>query len=144
MHVRRALLLFAIVLGLAAIATAISQPPRERETGDGGRSGARPTATPNPAPAGGLPSVQVRFPASERPVRRRLEVGRAATVSVAVAQPGEVSLPELGLTSYAEPLTPARFEVLAEEPARVGVWLTPAGASSRRRAGTLVIEAPER
>lgn len=144
MHVRRALLLFALVLGLAAMATAISQtPPQRRERGEG-PGGRTPTAAPRDASDSAPGPVEIRFPAADRPVRRRLETGRSATVRVEVEEPGQVELRGLGLTSYAEPLTPARFDVLAGEPASVGVWLAAAGTTSLRRLGTLEVVAPKR
>jgi hypothetical protein len=143
-HVRRALLLFALVLGVAALATAVSQPSRERPAERPQPPAGSPTVTPNESPEMGAKSAPIDFPASDRPVRRRLAVGRSATVNVEVEEPGQVELRGLGLTAYAEPLTPARFEVLSSEPVRAEVRLLPAGATSPRRLGTLVIVPAER
>src|SRR4051794_12885624 len=103
MQLRRALLLFAIVLGLAAIAASVSRPRHEQAGRTDPDSGALP-ALPGPSP---LAPTQVRFPSSVRSVRRRLEADRAASLTVEVAEPGLVQLEGLGLTDSAEPSTPA-------------------------------------
>jgi hypothetical protein len=125
-HVRRALLLFAVVLGLAALAASVSQPRREDAR-------PRPVEGPSPTavPAPGHPSGDdVVFSPTGRPRTNRLEVGRSVTVVVRVSRPGEVALEGLGLVAPAEPLTPARFDVLGREPGVHRVRFTPAGAAS--------------
>ena len=123
MHVRRALLLFAIVLGLAAFAAAVSQP-REEAREPPPRELSPPTATPGPA----RPSeAELEFSVKGRPRTRNLPVGRSATVLVQVPGPGEVTLDGLGLVASADRLTPARFDVLGRRPGRHGVSFKPAG-----------------
>ena len=137
MQIRRALLLFAIVLGLAAIAASIVRP--RDEGGESPRSapaaGGEPTVSPGP---GGKPPVTLLFDA-ERDETRRLEVGRAATVEVAVDEPGQVEIPLLGLAAPAGPVTPARFDILASEVRRYGIEFTPAAGDESRPAGTLAV-----
>jgi hypothetical protein len=141
-HVRRALLLFAIVLGVAALAASISVEPRERRadppptTTPTGPSQARPGTTPvTPATT----DLTVAFPPRKRGrvPRRKLEVGRAATVVVAVAESGQVDIPTLGLTDAAEPDSPATFQVLLDRPGRAPILYTPAAGTETRRVGTL-------
>jgi hypothetical protein len=133
-HVRRALLLFAVVLGLAALAAAVSQPRQsQRES----RSDTPPAATATMGPRASTPP-EMAFPSRGRPVVRRLELGRSATVVVHVAEPGQVALEGLGLLAPAEPLTPARFEVLAGRPGRHRLRFTPAGTDEEVTVGTLV------
>jgi hypothetical protein len=135
MHVRRALLLFAMVLGVAALATAVSQPRQEtREPAV--REEPAPTARPGP---GGAGAAQIEFAAGERPRTRRLTVGRSATVVVQVPEAGEVTLEGLGVVADAEPLTPARFEVLGRRPARHRVRFIPAGDPEATTLGLLAI-----
>jgi hypothetical protein len=143
MHLRRAVLLFAIVLGLAAVAASLS---RERDGEDGrsarseapvGRAPKRaPTASPGRAGAVERP---LRFDASRASRTLALEQGRAGVVEVRVPAPGQVDIEGLGLTASAEPLTPARFDVLAREPGRHPVRFTPAGGEDGGGAGVLVI-----
>ena len=141
MEVRRALLLFAIVLGLAAIATSLSQPAPERRTetdpapvrpeGSLPRAGARP-----PAPQ--LPEVGFSAGRGEPPTKSLL-VGRAVTVTVEVREPGQVELVGLGLSNAADPRTPARFDVLATSPARHAVRFRPASGDPPRVLGILAV-----
>ena len=134
MHLRRALILFAVVLGLAGLVAAVSQPRRH---GHG-------TTTPEPpvdqllAPSpGGVEPLQVAFSEGARPRTRRLRAGRAATVTVRVRESGQVDLDGLGLVAAAEPVTPARFDVLPSEPGRYAVRFTPAGGTEPRTIGVL-------
>ena len=137
MHLRRALLLFAIVLGLAAFAAWVSRPGRD--SGDSERTTAPPATqgapTVSPGTSGESP-VTLRFNA-EREQIRRLEVGQAATVLVSVDQPGQVEIPLLGLAAAAEPDTPARFDIFASEAGRYRIGFTAASDDESRPAGIL-------
>ena len=112
-HLRRALLLFAIVLGLAAIAASVSRPRSGSDQTDSfqaappaGEKERAPSAA--PAPEGSPPAAQLTFFARD-PGAQRVEAGQAATVFVEVEEPGQVEIAELGVSAVAEPLTPARF-----------------------------------
>jgi hypothetical protein len=133
-HLRRALLLFAIVLGLAAVAASLSRP------GADDRKPAPPASA--PPQATGEPPVTLVFQA-ERDQTRRLEVGRPAAVQVAVDEPGQVEIPPLDLAAPAEPVTPARFDVLASEVRRYPITFTSAAGDEARPAGTLVVTPAE-
>ena len=97
---------------------------------------------PGPATAAPLPASGPREPLlfdAAMDQSRRLRAGRAATVEVAVTEPGIVEIPGLGLSASADPLTPARFEVL---PARAGdyeIVFAPAARGERKPAGRLVV-----
>jgi hypothetical protein len=147
-HLRRALLLFVIVLGLAALAASVSRQ------GDNGSERTAPPASPQPdgrqpeatarAPATPSPSpVEVTFEASRKRTRR-VAVGQAATIVIEVDEPGQVEIPDLGLTEVADPLTPARFEVLVSEATRYEISFTPADDDEAADAGTLVVAPSER
>jgi hypothetical protein len=136
-HLRRALLLFAIVVGLAAFAASVSRP------GDDSRDSERPTAPPSTASeptvspgTAGEPPVTLRFNADREQVRR-LEVGQAATVQVSVDEPGQVEIPLLGLAAAAEPVTPARFDIFASDSGRYQIGFTPAAGDESLPAGVL-------
>jgi hypothetical protein len=132
------MLLFAIVLGLAALATSVSRP---RDA----RSPIRPPATDAPsAPTSraGRAPVRLAFDTSRPRRRLRLGTGRAAAVLVRAETAGLVELVELGLSATADPLTPARFDVLAADPMRVAVRFTPAGAGDSKVVGTLSVTSP--
>jgi hypothetical protein len=142
-HLRRALLLFAIVLGLAAVAASISRPrtnsteplrgtppPTETEAQQ-----TEPTMEPRPS----LPTAQLTFYASD-PQAQGIDAGQAATVFVEVEQPGQVFIHDLGMSAATEPLTPARFDVLTQQTGRFPITFQPAGGdSSEEHAGTLVV-----
>ena len=135
MHLRRALLLFAIVLGLAALATSVSRPARESSREERPTAPSAPQATPGEEPDR---DTELRLPAAG--ARRPLIVraGEAVTLQVPVPDPGLVELLGLGLSSPAEPLTPARFELLIDDPGVHRVRFTPAGSDAPRYLGRLV------
>jgi hypothetical protein len=138
---RRALLLFAIVLGMAALAASLSRPPDQGSGGDSGeaRDSGPPTARPGPAseePAAAPPQPAVELVAAEDDTAR-LETGRAATVEVAVDEPGTVEIPELGLTTQADDLTPARFDVFPTRSDTYEIVFTPVDGDNARPAGRL-------
>jgi hypothetical protein len=137
-HLRRALLLFAIVLGMAALVASLSRPVEERRS-DSAQSEPReqgpPTASPAPAPD--LPT-SLSFEAAENETMR-LSAGDAAIVEVAVDEAGSVEIPGLGLSAPADPVTPARFDVLASRPGRYELLFTPAGGNPSEPAGRLVV-----
>ena len=140
MHIRRALLLFAIVLGMSALVASLSRPPDERS---------RTTATaptPGPGTVAAAPSENppraVRFDAASRE-RRRVSEERAATLEVTVDQPGSVEVPDLGLSASADEHTPARFEVFPTRAGNYAILFTPAAGDESRPAGTLVVKAEE-
>lgn len=148
MHLRRALLLFAIVLGLAAIAASVSRPrdeAGERATPDpaapsASDSGPAPTVSPGTA-ATGEPLVEVTFgDADDQPIRRVTQ-GQATTVVVEVDEPGQVEIPDLGLSATGEPLTPARFEIFPAQPGTHEVRFTSASGDESTAVGTLAVRA---
>jgi hypothetical protein len=133
-HLRRALLLFAIVLGTAALVASLSRPVEDR------RERSRPTE-PGPPTASPIPSARPERPVTFEAARdesRRMRAGEAATLEVAVSEPGSVDIPELGLSAPAGPLTPARFDVLPAEPGDYEIVFTAAGDESEP-AGRLVV-----
>lgn len=134
MHLRRALLLFAIVLGTAALVASLSRPVEDRNERERTAEPGPPTAA--PAPSSG-PDEPVSFEAA-KDESRRLRAGEAATLEVAVTEPGSVEIPGLGLSAPAAPLTPARFEILPAEPGSYEIVFTAAGAEGEP-AGRLVV-----
>jgi hypothetical protein len=140
-HLRRALLLFAIVLGLAAIAASVSRPPDEsNERADRPPPVTETLETPSISPAPPRSTVELTFNA-ERDKSRSLDAGRPANVFVEVDEPALVEIPDLGLSSSADPLTPARFDVLVAEPDTYRIIFTPVAEDTARPAGVLVVEA---
>ncbi len=137
MHIRRALLLFAIVLGMGALVASLSRPPEERSTTEPSEQPERAPATASPAPADNPPPPVSFNAASDE--SRRVRASRAATLEISVDQPGSVELPGLGLTASTDPHTPARFAVFPTRPGRYEILFTPADGDETRPAGTLVV-----
>ena len=132
---RRALLLFAIVLGMAALVASFSRTPAERTETQQRAPAEPPTATPGPAAE--LPEP-LEFDAAEVE-SRRTSAGRPATLEVSVDEAGSVEIPELGLSTSADALTPARFDVLPARPGDYVILFTPAAGDVAVTAGTLVV-----
>jgi hypothetical protein len=147
-RIRRALLLFAVVLGLAAVAASVSRQPNESDKP--ADQPATQTETPKTPMAEALPDsaapsdskVELVFKAG-RDQTRGLEAGQPATVLVKSQEPGVVEITDLGLTAAAEPLTPAQFDVLVDQVGRYGIVFTPATGDTANKAGTLVVRAAE-
>jgi hypothetical protein len=143
-HLRRALLLFAIVLGLAAIAASVSREQRNTEQPSRGvppptetteQTESEATASPRPS----LPTAELTFYAYE-PQAQRIHAGQAATVYVQVEQPGQVFIHDLGESDPADRLTPARFDILTQRTGRYPITFVAAGADAMEEpAGTLVV-----
>jgi hypothetical protein len=143
-HIRRALLLFAIVLGLAAIAASVSRSPDD--SGDDEPPPMVPSETGEPtspsvddgdaSPTSGVRELVFE---ADRDQTRRLAAGQPGTVFVEVDEPGLVEISDLGLSAPAEPLTPARFEILTSTPGRIDITFTAAEDDFPGPAGTLVV-----
>jgi hypothetical protein len=130
-HLRRALLLFALVLGLTALAAAVS-PSRETNP---------PVAAPSPTPASSVLPHALAFDTrvSGRPEIRRARTGEHLMLTVVAPEGGLVTIPRLGRTSSVSASAAARFDVLAPDPGRYDVLLQQAGGPDEpRRVGTLV------
>lgn len=145
MELRRAILLFAIVLGLAAIATSLSRPPRTDDDSarGGGGSDSVPTANPRPGqnpPARLTAPIVFREPAiGSEPQTESVKAGRAATVRIQTSEPGEISVDGLGLLAYADTRAPARLDVLTTVPDRHAVRFDPTTGGAARTIGYLQI-----
>jgi hypothetical protein len=138
MELRRGLLLFAIVLGLAAIATSLSRPAARRD-----KTPEPAASEPVPSPGRGTATpLEITFKPSARQPTKRLEAGRPGTVIVEADEAGQAEIEDLGLSATADPLTPARFEVLTSDEESHLVRFRPAGSQEPRTIGTLEIGPP--
>jgi len=144
-ELRRALLLFAIVLGLAAVVSSLANPrTREDRAAD---EPARTTPEANPSTATAQPAAgraaAIRFAVGRPRKTETVGAGTAATVEASVEEPGEVRIDGLGLITQATPLTPARFDVLSTRPGRYPVRFRAVPDSASRLLGFLqVVPAP--
>ena len=115
------------MLGLAAIASSIARPPEDDETPP--TTATTPTPSASPTPGGSVATI--RLGPKPRAQPQKLRQGRPATLFVSVTDPGQVEIPDLGLVQSAEPLTPARFDLLVSSPATYPVVLRrPSGGRS--------------
>jgi hypothetical protein len=122
MHLRRAVLLMAMVLAVVALAEALVPVPRERRA----ERRQPPPPAPPPRAAVDVRTITVRYPARGpiRPVR--VAAGTHVVLEVATAAAGEASVAGLGLVQPAEPDSPARFDILADRPGTYTVDFDPA------------------
>ena len=135
---------------MAAIASAIARTP-DRDGDHAAESSATTTgpATPasEPTPESPQPTT-IEFRPAAKPQTREVEAGRPVTVLVDVETPGQIDIPSLGLTKPAEPLTPAVFELLVDEPGSHPITVQPAAPETLpSKAGTLEVvaeSAPDR
>jgi len=142
-HLRRALLLFAIVLGMAALVASLSRPVEQRNrtetTPATEPAPGPPSATPGPPSESGTVLTQpIVFEAAKKE-SKKVPAGDAATVEVAVSQAGTVAIPDMGLSSDADPVTPARFDIFPTRPGRYDLTFVPAAGEQPEPAGTLVV-----
>jgi len=134
MHLRRALLLFALVLGLTGLAASIAPPP---EQGKDEHVEAPPA--PSPQAAREQRTLTYRAPVRDKPVERRERPDARILVEVRARRPGQASIPALGRVENVTDLAPARFELLAPAPGRYDVLFEPTDGAPER-VGTLVSE----
>lgn len=135
MHLRRALLLFALVLGLTGLAASIAPPPEV-----GKEKAVAPPPAPSPQAAEDELTLKFTAPAKGgKPLVRRVEPDSRILVEVEARKPGQASLPALGRIDDATEFAPARFQLLAPEPGRYDVLFEPTGGTPVR-VGTLVSE----
>jgi hypothetical protein len=137
-HLRRALLLFAIVLGLAAVAASVSRPRDQSQAPPTVSTSESTSPTVEASPPPQTPAA-ITFDA-DHPKAHRIDSHQAATVYVKVSEPGQVSIDALGMTDAAEPTTPAEFDVFTPTPGRYPILFQPAGSDEAIEAGTLVVE----
>jgi hypothetical protein len=129
-HLRRALLLFALVLGLTALATAIAPPPPAPDDN---------VAPPPPPRRSVAPATTITFPApaKHRPLRRAIGPDAHVVVQVDASEGGEATIPKLGRAASVAPGAPAQFDLLGLTQGRYDVLFEPA-LGTPARVGTLV------
>jgi hypothetical protein len=130
-HLRRAILLFALVLGLTALAASVA--PTHQESG----TVAAP-APPAPPQASLLRTVTFATEAGAKPRTESARTGEHLLVSVASAQGGLVTIPKLGRTASADVSSPAEFDLLAPAAGRYDVLFSGGGVDEPQRVGTLL------
>jgi hypothetical protein len=137
-HLRRALLLFALVLVVTAVAASIAPPPPEDDAGSKSASTPPPTAVGDP----GEQRVGLSFPPPHgKPVTRRVDPSRPLVVFVSARQDGQATIPLLGRVASVTTEDPARFDLLLSRSGSYDVRFTPAAGGEARHVGKLVTAA---
>jgi hypothetical protein len=140
-HLRRAILLFALVLGLTALAAAVSPSRKEPEPAIG-LAPATPVVTTVPR------NLTFAQRESGAPQVRSARAGQHVVLTVPAREGGIVTIPLLGRTATVSPATPARFDLVAPPRGRYDVMFEPSGSSGLsaepQRVGTLITQSPSR
>jgi hypothetical protein len=136
LHLRRALLLFALVLGLTALVASLGSPRRERDS-EPPRGAGEPAAAPRVADP--LERTRgLRFHDRGKPRTRTVPPGAHLIVTIDVSAPGQAMIRGAGLVAPADPSTPAVFDLLAGHPERLEIIVAPV-ARRERHVGTILV-----
>jgi hypothetical protein len=128
---RRLLVLFAVLLGLTALVTALAPRPTVRPRTDGANV-ATPTPTPSPTASGRTTRRLVRSVSADagRPrARVRARTGDVLVLNVKGDLLDAVEIAGLGKLEPIEPGSPARFEMLLDGPGEFPITLLDARRS---------------
>ncbi len=127
------MLLFALVLGLTALAASVS--PTRDQSGTVVTPAVGPRA---PAPKAIFRTISFAMRPGHKPLTRTARTGEHLVLSVASAQGGLVTIPRLGRTASVDPSAPAAFDLLAPDAGRYDVLFSASGVDEPQRVGTLV------
>jgi hypothetical protein len=136
---RRLLVLFAVLLGLTALATSLAPRPTATRSGVAQETPS-PTATPSPEPPAAA-SQRIEQTISADPgarARVKARVGDILALTVRGDVLDGVEITELGKLEPIEPGSPARFEVLLERRGELRVELVDA----KRLIGVVEVAGP--
>lgn len=128
MFTRRLLIVFAVLVGLTALAAGAA--PRDPVVREDGPAAPVPPGAEAPAP------LERTLKAGETGQRVMVEVGQTLVLTIEGTTLDTVRLAEYG-NETVEPASPARFELLADVPGSYAIDLLEAG----RRIGTLEVRA---
>jgi hypothetical protein len=131
MHLRRALLLFALVLGLTALATAVAPTPKSADNSTVEAPPDRPALPPPTVVTFQAPAKHGHVP------HRTISATANVIVQVESAQGGEASIPGLAQLGTVAVGAPAVFNLLDVNPGTYDVMFQPA-LGTPARVGRLV------
>jgi hypothetical protein len=125
MAARRLLIVMLLLLVLSTLAgVALGPPERARE--ETGTTETEETTTPtDTVPRGELLEATIVVRAEKLPVIP-VEVGDQLSLLVRSKRADQVAIPRLGLIEAVDPFSPARFDILAEEPGSYRIRLVEA------------------
>jgi hypothetical protein len=117
MAARRLIAILVVLMLVSTVAAALA--PQRRGSSESTETGSTTTRAPSP-PSGEL--IEKVIPARpKRPLVIKAEPGDQLSLTVRVAKPQPVSIDALGLSSFATPDDPARFDILLRERRTVAV-----------------------
>ncbi|MEO8091939.1 MAG: hypothetical protein ABI726_04430 [bacterium] len=135
MATRRLVIVMLMLLGISTLAAALA-PPRSERAASTSTTGSTTQATPL-TPAGGELVRGTIDAQAKRPPRIRIGLGDQLSLEVRSTRVVQVEIARLGLTDSAAPLSPARFDLLAERQGSFEVRLQ----ESRREIGVIEVRA---
>ncbi len=135
MAARRLVIVMLMLLGVSTLAAALA-PPRSERTASTSTTTSTTQATP-PTPAGGELVRGTIDAQAKRQQRIRIGLGDQLSLEVRSTRVVQVEIARLGLTDSAAPLSPARFDLLAERQGSFEVRLQ----ESRREIGVIEVRA---
>jgi hypothetical protein len=136
MAARRLLIVMLILLGISTLAAAlVPQHPLRNDTTTGPTATRTTESTTTPAPTGRTLSAKIvvgkKVPvvagpvcAKRKPRCEPIHVGDQLSLKVLARPQAELEIPALGLIGVAAPNSPALFQLLLDEPTRVGILFT--------------------
>jgi hypothetical protein len=130
------ILIVGVVLLMAAVTASLAPAPQEGDGGDGDQAAPPATRPADDRPPGR--TREIALDAARNPATEEVARGTHVVLRVSVSSAAEVAVPGLGLTGFAEPGTPAVFDLLAERTGRFDIMVE-AAEGEPRRAGTLVV-----
>ena len=123
MAARRLVIVMLVLLGVSTLLASLAPPPGPR-TGSSTTSGTSRTAKERPKGDGQLLRREIDAQAN-RPEVIQIPAGDQLALEVSSDRVAEIEIGLLGLLDTAAPLSPARFDVIAEEPgSRYTITLT--------------------
>jgi hypothetical protein len=148
MAARRLLIVMLILLGLSTLAAALVPQHSLRDGTTGSTTTTQPqtTTTPGPPPGRSL-SVEIavggdKVPVVANPICNKpkpacepLHVGDQLSLQVLSKTQSQLEIPTFGLIAVASPNSPALFELLPQQPGKIGVLF----ASTRKVAARIVV-----
>jgi hypothetical protein len=138
MAARRLLIVMLVLLGLSTLAAALVPQRTLREGTTGTTTTQATTTTPPPPNPAFLRPTKITVGGKKFPVVSPIHVGDQLRLLVRSRVPAEIQIPEFGLLGFASPNTPARFELLPQNPGTFGILF----AATGQVAGRIKVVAP--
>jgi hypothetical protein len=117
-----------VLLGLSTLAAALV--PQRTLNGGNSSTGTTTTTVPTTTTIPATTAAPVEVPITVGPKKRPLvkaHVGDQFTLLITSIQPREIYIPEFGLSAFAAPDAPARFELLTQTAGRFGILFAASG-----------------